>query len=72
VGVRCRGTAPERVYSTPAQGYALDETSVSGNVLEVRFRSANGRTRIRMEIGCSTGTPVLLENRVDSSGGGKG
>lgn len=72
VGVRCRGTAAERVYSTPAQGYVLDETSVNGNVLEVRFRSADGRTRVRLEISCGSGTPVLVERRVDTSGGGKG
>ena len=70
VGVRCRGSATELVYRTPAQGYVLDETSVEGGVLEVRFVS--GRTRARLGISCGSGTPVLVENRVDTSGGGKG
>jgi hypothetical protein len=60
-----------KVYATPAQGYNLDETSGDGSeVLEVRF--ASGRTRARLSISCSTGSPVLAESRVDTSGGGKG
>ena len=70
VGVRCHGTSPELVYRTPAQGYELDETSVEAGVLEIRFVS--GRTRARLGISCSSTTPVLVENRVDTSGGGKG
>lgn len=68
VGVRCRGPVPERVYATPAQGWMLDETSVEGGVLEVRF--TQGRTRSRISIACRDGAPVAAERRVDSSGGG--
>jgi hypothetical protein len=67
IGVRCRGTVAELVYRTPAQGYALDETATEGEVLEVRF--TNGRTRARLGVSCTSGAPVLVENRVDTSGG---
>ena len=68
VGVRCAGTVPRKVYATPAQGYVLDESSVEGPVLEVRF--TQGRTRVRLGVSCGTGTPVLVERRVDTSGKG--
>jgi hypothetical protein len=68
VGVRCRGRVAVKIYATPAQGYNLDETSEDAEVLEVRF--ASGRTRVRLGISCGSGTPVLVENRVDTSGGG--
>jgi cytoskeletal protein RodZ len=67
VGVRCRGTEPQRVYATPAQGWVLDETSTEGGVLEVRF--TKDRTRSRIGISCGSGTPVVVERRVDTSGG---
>ena len=67
VGVRCRGTVPERVYATPAQGYRLDESEVEGSALEVRFTSSS--TRVRVEVGCGSGRPVLLERRADEAGG---
>jgi hypothetical protein len=63
VGVRCRGTAPEQVYASPAQGYRVDESSVSGSTLEVRFESST--TDVRMKVSCSSGSPVLTENRAD-------
>ena len=68
VGVRCRGTLPEPVYATPAQGWALDESGLEGTALEVRFES--GRTRARLTIGCRSGAPTLLERRTDTSGKG--
>lgn len=66
VGVRCRGRVPQRVYATPAQGWLLDETSLEGGLLEVRF--TRGGTRSRIGIACRTGAPVVAERRVDSSG----
>lgn len=70
VGVRCLGTTPQRVYWTPAQGWVLDESATEGSVLEVRFRQ--GRTRSRLSISCSSGAPVVVGQRVDSRGGGRG
>jgi hypothetical protein len=68
VGVRCSGTTPERVYASPAQGYQLDDASVHDNLLEVRFD--NDRNDVRLQISCSTGTPVLVQQRSDGKGGG--
>jgi hypothetical protein len=67
VGVRCRGTTPERVYATPAQGYQLDDASLHGALLEVRFD--NDRNEVRLQISCSTGKAVLVQQRNDSKGG---
>ena len=68
VGARCRSGVPERVYATPAQGYSLDESSVEGGVLEVRFESDS--TRVRLEIGCGAGGPVLVGRRTQPRSGG--
>jgi hypothetical protein len=68
VGARCRGRTPERVYATPAQGYRLDESSIEGGVLEVRFES--DRTRVRLEIACASSGPVLAEQRTEPRHGG--
>ncbi|MDT7547226.1 MAG: hypothetical protein QOE99_3336 [Actinomycetota bacterium] len=67
VGVRCRGTTPERVYATPAQGYQLDDASLHGAMLEVRFD--NDRNEVRMQISCSTSKPEVVQLRNDSKGG---
>jgi hypothetical protein len=68
VGARCRGAVPEQVYATPAQGYRLDQSSVQGDILEVRFESSS--TKVRLEIGCRSGTPYLADRRTDTSGSG--
>src|SRR5688500_17163126 len=39
VGAQCSGTTPSLLYATPADGYALDERSVEGVELEVRFEA---------------------------------
>jgi hypothetical protein len=36
---------------------------VSGSTLEVRFESST--TDVRIKVGCSTGSPVLIERRAD-------
>jgi len=68
VSVRCRGTAAELVYALPAQGFALDERSVSGSTAEVRFE--NDALRSRIEVTCSSGTPVVSDRRVEERSGG--
>lgn len=70
VSVRCAGSRGQLVYATPAQGWSLDERSVSGTEVEVRFRRDDTRSRIRLS--CSGGTPVEVDRRVDTSGGGGG
>lgn len=68
VSVRCRGTAAELVYALPAQGFALDERSVSGATAEVRFE--NDALRSRIEVTCAGGTPVVSDRRVEERSGG--
>ena len=63
VGAQCAGRVPRLLYATPAEGYALDESSVEGTELEVRFESESARARLT--IGCATGTPTLVDDRVD-------
>ena len=63
VGAECRGTVPRLVYATPADGYALDERSVEGSELEVRFEA--GETRVKLTISCASGSPVLVDEDVD-------
>lgn len=71
LSVRCAGTAGQLVYAAPAPGWGLDEQSVSGPQVEVRFASAD--TRSRITVTCVTGTPVEKERRVDGdSGSGNG
>lgn len=62
-GVRCSGTAPSLLYATPADGYALDERSVEGSELEVRFEA--GERRVRLTISCATGRPRLVDQDTD-------
>lgn len=66
VGVRCRGTAPEQVYASPAQGYRLDESSVKGSTLEVKFES--GSVHAQLKIGCDSSSPVLLSGTEPGEG----
>jgi hypothetical protein len=68
LGVQCTGTVLRLLYATPAQGYALDERSVSGTEAEVRFRGDGARVRARLS--CATGLPRLVEQRTDPDGGG--
>ncbi len=70
LGVQCAGPALRLVYATPAQGYALDERTVSGSEAEVRFEGDG--TRVRVRLSCSTGAPRLLEVRTDDRDGDGG
>lgn len=63
VAAQCSGTVPRMVYATPADGYALDERSVEGSELEVRFEA--GETRAKLTISCASGSPVLVDEDVD-------
>lgn len=63
VGVQCSGATPSLLYATPADGYALDERSVEGNELEVRFEA--GERRVKLTISCATGQPRLVEEETD-------
>ena len=63
VGVQCSGTAPSLLYATPADGYALDERSVEGSELEVRFEA--GERRVKLTISCASGSPRLVEEETD-------
>lgn len=63
VGVRCSGTAPSLLYATPADGYALDERSVEGSELEVRFEA--GERRVKLTLSCATGRPRLVDQDTD-------
>jgi hypothetical protein len=68
LGVQCAGPALRLLYATPAQGWALDERSVTGAEAEVRFEGSG--TRVRVRISCATGAPQLVEQRTDEHGGG--
>ncbi|MCW2615492.1 MAG: hypothetical protein JWN08_2486 [Frankiales bacterium] len=68
VGLQCTGTTAQLLYATPADGYALDERSVSGSGVEVRFEGRG--TRVRMELSCADGTPRLVDVRTDDRSGG--
>ena len=70
VGAQCAGTRPRLLYATPADGYALDEQSVGGAELEVRFESETARARLT--ISCASSTPRLVDERVDPRSGGGG
>ena len=63
VGAQCSGTTPSLLYATPADGYALDERSVEGVELEVRFDA--GERRVRLTVSCAAGSPRLVDERVD-------
>lgn len=63
VGVQCSGSAPSLVYATPADGYSLDERSIEGSKLEVRFES--GDRRVKMTIRCANGQPRLVDVKTD-------
>lgn len=63
VGVRCSGATPSLLYATPADGYALDERSVEGSELEVRFEA--GERRVKVTIGCVSGRPQLVDEETD-------
>ena len=70
VGAQCAGSVPRLLYAAPADGYALDESSVEGVELEVRFESESARARLT--ISCAGATPRLVDDRVDArSGSGK-
>lgn len=63
VGVQCSGATPSLLYATPADGYALDERSVEGSDLEVRFEA--GERRVKLTISCASGSPRLVDEEVD-------
>ena len=63
VGVECAGRTARLVFATPAEGFALDEQSVAGPEVEVRFEADD--TRVRSTVSCASGAPVLVEQRVD-------
>lgn len=63
VGVQCAGATPSLLYATPADGYALDERSVEGSELEVRFEA--GQRRVKLTLSCATGSPRLVDEEVD-------
>ena len=63
VGAQCSGTTPSLLYATPADGYALDEQSVEGVELEVRFEA--GERRVKLSISCASGRPQLVDEEVD-------
>ena len=63
VGVQCSGATPSLLYATPADGYALDERSVDGSELEVRFEA--GERRVKLTISCAGGQPRLVEEEAD-------
>lgn len=62
VGVRCDGATPRLLYATPAQGYRVDQSKAEGGRVEVRFRSEEDDSRLRVV--CVSGTPTR-----DPSGG---
>ena len=64
VGVQCSGSAARLLYATPADGYALDEQSVVGSELEVRFEGRD--TRVRMDLSCAGGQARLVDQRTDA------
>ena len=68
VGVSCSGAVARLVFATPAAGYTLDEQTVAGGDVEVRFESDSNR--VRLELAGADGTPVLVGERVDPAGGG--
>jgi hypothetical protein len=63
LGAQCAGTTARLLYATPADGYAVDEQSVSGSELEVRFEGRG--VRVRTSVSCASGRPELLEQRTD-------
>ena len=63
VGVQCAGATPSLLYATPADGYALDERSVEGVELEVRFEA--GERRVKLTVSCAGGSPRLVEEETD-------
>lgn len=63
VGVDCAGTTVRILFAQPAAGYALDKREQSGSQAEVRFEG--GGQRVRLEVSCASGSPVLVRTRTD-------
>jgi hypothetical protein len=61
--VGCTGTTVRIVFARPAAGFALDKREVAGSTAEVRFEGAG--QRVRIDVSCASGTPVLARTRVD-------
>jgi hypothetical protein len=64
IGVRCTGSSIALVYSSPAPGFSAEVESAGPSEVDVRFESDNHRSRIKVK--CSSGSPVVTDQREES------
>ncbi|MEY2437695.1 MAG: hypothetical protein QOF97_2531 [Acidimicrobiaceae bacterium] len=64
IGVRCTGSSIALVYSSPAPGFSAEVESAGPSEVDVRFESDNHRSRIKVQ--CSSGSPVVTDQREES------
>jgi hypothetical protein len=62
--VRCTGSSIALVYSSPAPGFSAEVESAGPSEVDVRFESDNHRSRIKVK--CSSGSPVVTDQREES------